>query len=256
MNAIASHVPPRAPSTPRLLLAEARYEFLRVLRTPAFAIPALSFPLLFYLLFGVLLNRGNPQAARYLLATYGVFGTMAPALFAFGVGFAVDRERGLLALKRAQPVPGVVLLGARLLMAMLFALEVALLLLAAGALLGGVVLHAGQYAWLLAIDVAGALPFCALGLFIGGRVGGAAAPGVVNLVYLPMALLSGLWLPLSMLPPLFSTLAPAWPSWHLAQLALQVMGLASAGGAAMHLGVLVLWTAVFFALALRRLRRA
>lgn len=233
MNAIAPHVPPRAPSTPRLLLAEARYEFLRVLRTPAFAIPALSFPLLFYLLFGVLLNRGNPQAARYLLATYGVFGTMAPALFAFGVGFAVDRERGLLALKRAQPVPGVVLLGARLLMAMLFALGVALLLLAAGA-----------------------LPFCALGLFIGARVGGAAAPGVVNLVYLPMALLSGLWLPLSMLPPLFSTLAPAWPSWHLAQLALQVMGLASAGGAAMHLGVLVLWTAVFFALALRRLRRA
>ena len=43
---------------------EAKYEFLRVLRTPSFAIPSLMFPPLFYLLFGVLLNRGNLNAQR------------------------------------------------------------------------------------------------------------------------------------------------------------------------------------------------
>lgn len=241
-----------APSLWRIHLDEARYEFLRVLRTPAFALPALSFPLLFYLLFGVLLSRGE-GAASYLLATYGVFGVMGPGLFAFGVGLAVDRERGLLTLKRALPVPPGAMLVARVLTAMVFALIIAAMLLVAGTTLGGVALTPAQAELLLAIDVLGSIPFCALGLWVGTLVGGSAAPGVVNLIYLPMALLSGLWLPLSMLPAVFSKLAPLWPSWHLAQLALAVQGQADGGGWALHVGALLLATAVFALLARRRL---
>ena len=50
----------------RAYLVEARLEFLRVLRTPAFAVPTLLFPPLFYLLFGLLLNHGSAGAAQYL----------------------------------------------------------------------------------------------------------------------------------------------------------------------------------------------
>ena len=39
------------------------------------------------------------------MVTYTVFGVMGPGLFGFGVGLAMDRERGLLTLKRVQPVP-------------------------------------------------------------------------------------------------------------------------------------------------------
>ena len=46
---------------------EIRIELLRMLREPAFVVPVLAFPTLFYLLFGVLLNRGS-GAAEYLLA--------------------------------------------------------------------------------------------------------------------------------------------------------------------------------------------
>lgn len=68
MNAVAAP----AFSSWRAYALEARYEFLRLLRTPSFTLPMLSFPALFYLLFGILLNRsGNGDAARYLLATYG-----------------------------------------------------------------------------------------------------------------------------------------------------------------------------------------
>ena len=54
-------------SAPRLgaYLLEARFEFLRVLRTPAFAVPTLLFPPVFYLLFGLMLNRGSANAARF-----------------------------------------------------------------------------------------------------------------------------------------------------------------------------------------------
>ncbi|MFP3821955.1 hypothetical protein SB658_24975, partial [Bacillus sp. SIMBA_008] len=69
-----------------------------------------------------------------------------------------------------------------------------------------------------------AIPFCAIGLLIGSLVPASGAPAVVNLVYFPMSLLSGLWLPLAVLPKLFSTLAPLWPAWHLVQLAQRALG--------------------------------
>ncbi|EKU23533.1 ABC transporter permease [Xanthomonas graminis] len=238
-----------------LLLREIRYELLRWLRTPSFALPTLLFPPMFYLLFGVVLNRGNPAAAVYLMASYGVFGVMAPALFGFGVGLALDRERGLLTLKPALPVPPGAMLLARTVLAMLFALAIGVLLQLLGSVLGGVHLALPQRGLLLLVDVLGTLPFCAIGLYIGARVGGSGAPALVNLIYLPIAFLSGLWIPLQMLPSLLTTLAPLWPSYHLGQLALRVVGQGNGSGVAGHIAALLAVTVAFFALAHRRLRR-
>lgn len=233
--------------------AELRAELRRAWRTPAFVLPSLLFPVLFYLLFGVLLGRG--QAPQYLLATYTVFGAMAPALFGFGVQLAMDRENGLLTLKRALPLPAAAPLLARLLMAALFAALICLLLMAVAVLLGGVVLQPLQVLQLLAVAVFAALPLGAIGLLVGSLVSGSAAPAVVNLVYLPLALLSGLWLPLAALPTVFSTVAPLWPTWHLAQLALPVVSQPSAGRFAGHVLVLLGVTVAALLLARRRLRR-
>lgn len=245
----------RRPATRALApyVAELKAELRRTWRTPAFVLPCLLFPVLFYLMFGVLLGRGH--AARYLLATYCVFGAMGPALFGFGVQFALDRAGGLLTLKRALPVPPLAPLLARLLMAVIFALMVAVLLILAARLLGGVQLAPGQVCGLLGVAALVALPLGAIGLLIGTWVGADAAPAVVNLVYLPMALLSGLWVPLSALPTVFSTFAPLWPTWHAAQLALPVMGQPTSGSATVHVLVLVAVTVCCALLASRRLRR-
>ncbi|MGH8213214.1 MAG: ABC transporter permease, partial [Rhodanobacteraceae bacterium] len=122
----------------RAWFVEAKYEFLRLLRTPSFALPTILFPSLFYLLFGVLLNRSpshGQDAAVHLLAGYSAFGVMAPGLFGFGVVVAMEREYGLLTLKRALPMPPGAYLFAKMVMAMLFAaIVVALLMLMAFAL--------------------------------------------------------------------------------------------------------------------------
>ncbi|MEG2803588.1 ABC transporter permease [Stenotrophomonas sp.] len=242
---------PRA-SAWRIYRIEALCELRRAWRTPAFALPSLLFPVLFYSLFGLLLGRGH--AAQYLLATYCVFGAMAPALFGFGVQLALDREGGLLTLKRALPMPPMAPLLARLLMAALFALLVATVLMSVAAL-AGVGLSTAMVLRLLLVAAFAALPLGAIGLWIGSHVSASAAPAVVNLVYLPMALLSGLWLPLSGLPPVFAALAPLWPTWHLAQLALPAVGMPGQGSAAGHVAVLLAVTVVALALARRRLRR-
>jgi ABC-2 type transport system permease protein len=257
MNAIAT-TRPAAPrhSVLRIYLLEARHEFLRMLRTPSFALPVLLFPALFYTLFGLVLNRADGGgAARYLLATYGVFGIMGAGLFGFGVVVAMERERGFLAYKRALPMPPGAYLFAKMAMAMLFSLLISAVLGALAAGFGGVSLLPWQWLALLAINVVGVLPFCALGLFVGTLVGGQGAPAVLNLLYLPMAFLSGLWLPLTMLPPVFASMAPAWPPYHLSQVALRVVGMHDGSPLLVHVAVLVAVTMLFFALARRRLRR-
>ena len=233
---------------------EAKYEFLRLLRTPIFALPTLLFPLLFYVLFGVLLKQGS-GAAQYLLATYGVFGVMGAALFGFGVTVAMEREQGQLTLKRALPMPPGAYLLAKMAMALLFSAIVSLLLAVVAATLGDVALAPAQWATLWAVHVLGAIPFCAIGLYIGTVANGSGAPAIVNLLYLPMAFLSGLWLPLSVLPPLLAKLAPVWPSYHHAQIALKVVGRDAGGALWMHVGVLAVMAVAFFVLSRARLER-
>ncbi len=260
MNAMISESPVDERTTTQGALAayalESKYEFLRVLRTPAFAAPTLLFPPLFYLLFGILLNRGNADAAHYLFATYSVFGVMAPSLFGFGVGVAIERERGWLALKRVAPMPPGAYLLSKMAMAMLFAVIIYCILGVMAYTLGGV--RQGLEQWLLlgVISACGVMPFCALGLMIGARANANAAPAFVNLIYLPMAFLSGLWMPLSMLPKVVAQAAPLWPAYHLSQLALMVVGQVPATGIAVHLLWLAGFSVVCFAIARRWLARA
>jgi len=237
---------------------EAKHELLRLLRTPSFVLPTLLFPPLFYVLFGVVLAgaRSGGEMGQYMLATYGVFGIMGAALFGFGVTVAVERERGFLTLKRALPMPPGAYLLAKMAMAMVFAAIISLILAVLAVSLAKVTLQPAQWALLLLINVLGVLPFCAMGLYIGTLFSGSAAPAVVNILYLPMSFLSGLWLPLQILPPVFAKLAPVWPSYHLGQVALKVVGRDAGGSLALHLGVLGVVTLALFVLARTRLARS
>ncbi|MET0504826.1 MAG: ABC transporter permease [Luteibacter sp.] len=234
---------------------EAKAEILRYLRNPGFLLPTLLFPSVFYVMFGIFLGHSEgADAPRYLLASYGTFGVMAPGLFGFGVSLALERDTGLLTLKRALPMPpGAYLIG-KMCMAMIVAAMVSIILLGLATFVAGVSLPPSRLLAFFVLDVLGVLPFCALGLLLGTLVKGQGAPGVVNLIYLPMAFLSGLWVPLPALPAFLQSIAPVWPAYHLDRLALAAVGLGE-GGELLHAAVLVGFTAVFLLLAARRLRR-
>ena len=241
-------------SLTRLYWREAWAEFLQQWRTPAFVLPSLCFPLVFYVLFALILpgQWGSYQKATYLLATYTVFGIMGPALFGFGVGLALERENGLLQLKRVSPMPIGAYFCAKISMALVFSLIIICLLSAAGIVFGPVDISLGQWLRLVAVLLLGTLPFCALGLMIGTLVKGQAAVAIVNLVYLPMSVLSGLWMPLFIFPSLLQKIAVIWPSWHLSQLALAQVGQLSSVPDLLHIGALLLMTVVFLSLAALR----
>jgi len=244
-------------STLRVFLVETRMECIRLLRAPSFAVPIILFPLMFYALFGLLLgNSGHPgqEASRYVLATFVAFGAIAPGLFGIGITIALDRDRGLLQLKRALPMPPGIYLVAKMVTSMVFAAVVSIALMLLAAIVGKVVLELVQWATLFILAVLGVIPFCGMGLMVGTLVKGQAAPAVLNLIYLPMSFLAGIWVPLSVLPHFLAQLAPVWPAYHLAKLAQSVV---SGNGTDLlpHVLDLVGMAALFFAIARRALRK-
>ena len=147
-------------------------------------------------------------------------------------------------------------LASKLAMAMLFAAVIFTILAILATTLGGVRLPASAWPQLLLVDVFGVLPFCAIGLLVGTVVNGQAAPAVINLIYLPMSFLSGLWMPLTVLPGVVREIAPLWPAFHLGQLALAAVGEPTAGSALGHVAALAAVTMLFLFLAWRRLSRS
>ena len=240
----------------RAYLTEAKYETVRMLRAPAFAIPFLGLPVALYLLFAVLLFgdalRSDPKAALFTFVGFDVLGVMGPGLFGFGITLALEREQGLLALKRALPMPTGASLTAKLLMAMLFGAFVTVTMLAAALSLGHLPITAGQSMGLAVINILGAAPFCALGMFVGTRMSGKAAPAIANLLYLAMIYLSGILLPM---PKSMEAIALASPAYHLDQLAFRVLGAPSQGAVLVHVAVLAAVTLVLTAISVRRLAR-
>jgi ABC-2 type transport system permease protein len=230
----------------KLYYLETKFEWLKSIRNPAFALPATLFPAIFYLFFGVLMNQHNPQAATFLLCTYGTFGVIGPALFSFGAGLAVERGQGWLDIKDASPMPSSAQIVSRLIVSMGFSLIVLVTLGFVAFGLTDVSLSLAQILQLSGMLISGALPFCLLGLTLGLLLKAQSAPAVVNVIYLPLSFLSGLWVPISMLPTYLQSFAHFLPPYHLSQLALKVVGLDAGGSVAQHLLVLVVFSVLFF----------
>jgi ABC-2 type transport system permease protein len=249
----------RTPSRnlPRIFWLEAKAEWLKTWRIPAYSVSTLAFPLMFYAIFGLTFNQGEGamNSATYLLATYGAFGIIGVALFGFGVGVATERGQGWMRLKRVSPMPPAAYFVAKIASALLFSALVVLSLFALGFVFGGVRLALATWAALFGTLLLGVLPFCAMGLAFGLLFGPNSAPTALNLIYLPLAFASGLWVPIFALPEPMQRLAPLWPPYHYAQLALGTLGASEGGSPALHAAALLGFTLLFLLLALVLYRR-
>jgi len=252
MTATTAAIPAGRRNVARILTLEARYEFLKLLRMPAYVVPTLAFPLVFYMLFGVALRqgpRGPLDFPTYLIATYGAFGVMNAALFGLGVGLAVERGQGWLLFKRATPMPPLAPYLGKLVMCMLFGTIMVSALFTLGATAGGVRLPLATWLSLAGVQIAGAVPFAAFGLAIGYWAGPNSAPAIINLISLPAAFGSGMWIPIQMMPGAVRKIAPFLPSYHFAQLALKTIGMDHKEPVGQGVAVLAVFTLLSLGLA-------
>lgn len=232
---------------------ETKYEFLKNLRLRMYTASVLSFPIMFYVLFGLVLNSnqaiGATRVPTYLIATYGTFGVMGASLFGTAAGLASDRGLGWLQVKRASPMPPFAYFVAKVATSLVFSAVIVLVLFALGIALGGVRMPPATFVRLLATLVAGSLPFSAMGLAVGYFAGPNSAPPTINLIYLPMSFCSGLWVPFMFLPKVVKQIALALPPYHLSQLALGVVGAATHESNATHWQMLAGFTMICLGIA-------
>jgi ABC-2 type transport system permease protein len=232
----------------RVYWLEARTELLKFARMKSYSMSTILFPLMFYCFFGLAMppiKQGGTTMARTLLASYGAFGIMGSTLYAFGVGIAVERGLGWLEVKRASPMPMGAYFFAKGVVAMTFGAVVILMLFALGAAFGNVRMEPLQWLLTFVALVLGSLPFCALGLTIGNLAGPNSAPATVNMIYLPMGFLGGLWIPFEFLPKAVQQAAPLLPSYHLGQIALAIQNSPIRGSLAGHVEALAALGLVF-----------
>src|SRR5579862_1267238 len=125
----------------KIYFKEAKFEFLKNLRLRVYTLSVISFPLMFYVLFGLLLNSkesiGAVRVPTYLLATYGTFGVMGASLFGTASGLAADRGLGWLQVKRASPMPPFAYFAAKVILSFIFSAIVISLLFVLGVSFGG-----------------------------------------------------------------------------------------------------------------------
>ena len=236
----------------RIYLIETRSEFLKLFRLPHYLVGVVGFPVMFYLLFGISLAKksaGQIGAAEYLLASYCVFGVVSAALFAFGAGVAVERAQGWMSLKRATPMPPSAYLAAKVFSAMGFGTVILILLGLSGVMFAGVRFSVDMWLRLWIVLVLGCVPFCFAGLIIAFTVPPTGAPGIVNLINLPLSFAGGLWMPVEMLPAALRAITPVLPQYHIGQLALGAIGAVETPNTLQHVVALLISCAVFGALA-------
>jgi len=243
---------PRIERTPGhtavIYFKEAKYEFLKNLRLRMYTASVLSFPIMFYVLFGLVLNShqaiGNTSIPTYLIGTYGPFGVMGASLFGTASGLASDRGLGWLQVKRASPMPPFAYFAAKVTTSMIFSSIIVLALFTLGYAFGGVRVSPSVFAEVLGTLVVGSLPFSAMGLALGYFTGPNSAPATINLIYLPMSFCSGLWVPIMFLPKVVQHIALALPPYHLSQLALGIVGAGQHESNATHWEVLAAFTMI------------
>jgi ABC-2 type transport system permease protein len=215
-----------APVIP-IVFAQAKTEFLRLIRVPAFSVPVLVFPIMFYALFGLPFAHETERGisvGSYTLASFGVYAVISVALFSFGLTVANDRAAKTTVLMRATPLPPVAYLMGKVIATLAFATITLGALFIFGALAGGVRLEPLAWLGLIVRMLVGVFPFITLGFAVGYLAGPNSAAAILQLINLPMSFASGLFMPLDIMPSFVRSIAPFLPAYHFGQLAWSAMG--------------------------------
>ena len=229
---------------------ETKYEFLKLIRIRRYALSVLGMPIMFYCFFALGMPASQSfHLPTYLLATYGTFGVMGACLFGIGANLAHERSLGWLEMKRVSPMSPATYLVGKIAANLVFCVAVEILLLAVGLLFGHVHVTVWEAVRVISVLVVGAIPFAALGVALGYLIRASSAPATLNMINLPMAFCSGLWVPMMFLPPFLQKVAQFLPSYHLSKLALDVIGLDNAPALWLHWEALLGFTFMFVGLA-------
>jgi len=193
-----------------LAALHARSAIVELLRQPAFTVPTLGFPSLFFAFFAVPgFGAELPEVATALYAGFAVLGV---AFFLFGVGIASDRASPWDRFLRTLPLSPATIFTGRALSALAFGGASAAVLVAVALLTISPRLSLASWLGLALALASGAIPFALLGIALGYLASPRSALPIANVVYLVLSYAGGLWTEPARLPQAVETISVALPT--------------------------------------------
>jgi ABC-2 type transport system permease protein len=245
-----------------LVLHQARYDLLGILRNRQARFFTLILPVLFLIIFDGVFGHDKVPVGGYLvkLSSYYVPGIAALGIIAASfvnlvISITAQREGGILKRRRATPVPAWVLIAGRTLTAVVVSLVVLTVLLALGRIAFGVKLPTSTLPGIALTAVVGSITFCVLGYALSTAIKNEdAAQPMTQAVMLPLYFISGIFIPNIRLPNWLRHVAQVFPVEHLSD------GLHRAYAPHVHgvgivwsdIGVLLIWAAIGLTVAILR----
>lgn len=201
----------------RMLFMQCKVEMLRIVRNPYYVFWSLLMPIVFYFIFTKIVNTGvdNAQAwhAHYLMSMT-TFSVMGSAIMTVGIRMVQEQTLGWSVYMRITPLPGSVYFLSKMFGQTVMHLFSIIVIFTSGFLINGVRMSFAQWVgsglWILVASI----PFLALGTMFGSMKRVDTASGVSNVVYMLMAILGGMWMPIDSLPSVLQTIGKWLPSYN------------------------------------------
>ncbi|GGG09682.1 ABC transporter permease [Paenibacillus aceti] len=201
----------------KLVLTQFKIELLRIFRNPYYVFWSLAMPIVFYFIFTRVISTGATDAVawnKHYLMSMTSFSVMGSAIMTLGIRLVQERSQGWSTFMRITPLPGAIFFLGKMFGQMIMHLSSIICIFLAGYLISGVTMpvHLWIYCglWILIAS----LPFLAVGTLVGCMKRVDTASGVSNALYLVMAILGGMWMPIDILPKLMQAIGKWLPSYR------------------------------------------
>ncbi|GAA2062499.1 ABC transporter permease [Catenulispora yoronensis] len=229
-----------------------KLDVLRVIRNTRYLIFAIAMPSVLYLAIGNS-NKltGDVEFKAYYMLAMATYGSFAGALMNNSIRISTERKTGWTRQLRLTPLPGGGYVFSKVVTSLVTTIPSVLVVFALGAGLFGVQMDAWKWVANAVVLWLSSMVFVSLAVAIGYRFDPETAQPAVMLVFFPMAILGGLWFPLS---GTLDKIGQFFPTYQAHKLGTDIIsgGTVSMGSIAIVLG----WGAVFAALAVVSYRSA
>lgn len=202
----------------RSIIMQCKAETLRILRNPYYLFWSLFMPIIFYILFTKVFNPAptddNLYQAHFLMSMT-VFSVMGSGIMILGIRLVEERKQGWALFMRVTPLSSQAYFFAKMVGQMLIHVFSIIVIFIAGAVINSVSLSLIEWLFSGMWILIGSVPFLVLGTLVGCLKKVDTATGISNVLYMLLAIMGGLWMPMEVLPGFIQKIGVWLPSYNL-----------------------------------------
>lgn len=207
-----------------LLTTQVNYQNKIFFRTPVAAFFTIFFPLMIFVVFALVFGNEYIEelgvtTAQYFAPAMAVFAAVSASYTNIATTTAYQRDMGILKRVRGTPLPAITYMGGKIISAVEIAVLSVVVMMVIGVAFYGVEVYVRTLPAAVVTFLIGVGTFAALGLLVAAVVpSGEAATAVTNATLLPLAFISGVFLPPSSdSPGWLTTIADFFPLKHFVE---------------------------------------